>query len=181
MKPKRERIYGLLAEFDNEHAVLRAARLANDAGYRRTDAFSPFPVQGLAAALGRRRTRVPAIVLTGGIIGGAGGYFLQLWLNAWNYPINVGGRPLNSWPAFVPITFELTILCAAIAAVLGMLVLNGLPQPYHPLFHVPVFRERASRDRFFLCIEARDAKFELNATRQFLESLSPRAVLEVPR
>jgi hypothetical protein len=142
------------------------------------DAFSPLPIEGLADAIGFHRTRVPLIVLLGGIVGGLGGFYLQYWISVVNYPVNVGGRPYNSWPSFIPVTFEMTILVAAFSALIGMLALNGLPMPYHPLFNVPRFA-LATRNRFFLCIEARDARFDLQATRQFLESLNAREVSEV--
>ena len=171
--------YGLLAEFRTEAELLQAVRQARAEGFRRIDAYTPFPVEGLAEALGHRHTRVPLIALLGGIVGGLGAYFLQYWISAIDYPINVGGRPLNSWPAFIPVTFELTVLGAALAAVLGMLALNGLPMPYHPVFHVPRFA-LASRDRFFLCIESTDRKFDRHATRRFLESLRAREVSDVP-
>jgi hypothetical protein len=170
--------YGLVAEFENAESLLRAARRTYEEGYRRMDAFSPLPIEGLADAIGFHRTRVPLIVLLGGIVGGLGGFYLQYWISVVNYPVNVGGRPYNSWPSFIPVTFEMTILVAAFSALIGMLALNGLPMPYHPLFNVPRFA-LATRNRFFLCIEARDARFDLQATRQFLESLNAREVSEV--
>ena len=171
-------LYGLLAEFGDHEKLLSAAQRAHAEGYRQMDAYSPFPIEGLATAIGRRRTAVPLIVLCGGIIGGSGGYFMQWFAMAVDYPLNVGGRPFHSWPAFVPITFELTVLCAALSALISMLVLNRLPQPHHPLFAARNF-ERATRDRFFLCIEAPDAKFDRSATRLFLESLGPISITEV--
>ncbi len=171
--------YGLLAEFDDAESLVEAARHVRDAGYKSMDAYTPFPVEGLADALGFRRTRLPLLVLCGGILGGLAGFSLSYYCAAIAYPMNIGGRPLNSWPAFIPVTFEMTILIAALTVVLGMLGLNGLPRPHHPLFAVPQFT-RASRDGFFLCIEARDPKFDRAATRQFLESLNPREVLDVP-
>jgi len=192
-----ERLYGLVAEFDSPTALVQAAHRARVAGYRRMDGYSPFPIEGLHHALGMRHTRLPLVIFLGGLFGGLGGYLLQAycagaladWLRALGftstaaqtgYPLNVGGRPLNTWPMFVPVTFEVTILCAALTAVLAMLGLNGLPQPYHPLFHLERFA-LASRDRFFLCIEARDPHFDRQRTAEFLRSLEPRAVEEVPR
>jgi hypothetical protein len=168
-----------LAEFDSAAHLVAAARRVRDEGYQKTDAFSPFPVEGLDEALGVRQTRLPFLVLLGGLIGCVGGYFM-LWYSAViDYPFNIGGRPFHSWPAFIPITFELTILTAALFTVFAVLGLNGLPMPYHPVFNVPSFA-LASRDRFFLCVEAIDPKFHLEETRRFLESLSPREVNEVP-
>ncbi len=172
------RPYGLMAEFDDVRALVQAAEKTHAAGYRRVDAYSPFPLEELHHALGSPHSTLPLIVLIGGIAGCLGGFFLQYWAAAIAYPVNVGGRPLNSWPAFIPVTFECTILVAALAAVLGMLALNGLPTPYHPVFNVERFA-LASRSRFFLCIESRDRLFDLDATRAFLESLGPREVSTV--
>ena len=172
------RTYGLLAEFEAPEDLVSAAERAYADGYRHMDAHTPFPVHGLAEAIGFHTNRVPLLVLIGGIIGAGLGFFSQYWAAVIDYPINVGGRPLNSWPAFIPITFEVTILVAALTAVLGMLALNGLPQPYHPVFNAPRFA-LATRDRFFLCIEATDPRFDPVATRAFLESLGAREVTDV--
>jgi len=171
--------YGLMAEFDSAQALVTAAQRAREAGYARMDAYSPFPIEELAEALGVRASRLPLLVLLGGVLGCVGGYFMQYYAAAVAYPINVGGRPYHSWPAFIPVTFEMTILVAAVTAVLGMLALNGLPMPYHPVFHIPRFA-LATRDRFFLCIEATDPMFDAQATRAFLETLGPREISEVP-
>jgi hypothetical protein len=179
MKPSgRPTTYGLMAEFDNSAALVEAARRAHDEGYRKMDAYSPVPIEELHDALHMHDERLPKIVLTGGILGGIAGYSLQYWVATNAYPLNIGGRPLHSWPMFIPVTFETTILAAALSAVLGMLALNGLPQPFHPVFNVPRFA-LASRNRFFLCIEARDPKFDLDGTRRFLESLGAREVTTV--
>lgn len=172
------KLFGLMAEFEDHEHIIAAAQRTHDEGYRKIEAYSPFPVEGLAEALGHKRTAIPLIVLIGGICGGLGGYFMEWYAMAVDYPINIGGRPFNSWPAFIPITFELTILAAAIAAIVGMLALNRLPQPNHPVFNVDEFA-RASTDRFFLCIESDDPKFDVQATRRFLESLEPLMVKEV--
>jgi len=175
---ERGAIYGLVAEFDNPTALVAAARRCRDAGYRKMDGYSPFPIHELTAALGFRRTRLPLLVLVGGLTGTATALLMQWFSAVVHYPINVGGRPLASWPAFIPITFELTILFAAFATVLGMLGMNGLPMPYHPIFNAPRFA-LASRDRFFLCIEAKDPQFDLEKTMKFLEGLGPTVVSEV--
>jgi hypothetical protein len=173
-------IHGLMAEFHSPEALLQAAERAHGEGFKRMDAYTPFPIEGLAEALGVHDRRMPLIVLLGGIAGCLGGFFLQYWLAVIDYPLNVGGRPLNSWPAFIPVTFEMTILFAALSAFLGVLALNGLPMPYHPVFNVEQF-ELASRNRFFLCIEADDPNFDRDGTWKFLESLSPDGVYQVER
>jgi len=171
-------IYGLMAEFDDPTSLVTATERAHHEGYRNMDAYSPFPIEELHHALGARHTRLPLIVLIGGLIGCIGGYTLEYWSSVIAYPLNIGGKPLHSWPAFIPVTFECTILAAALSCVLGMLALNGLPMPYHPVFSVPRFA-LASRNRFFLCIESTDPKFDLEATRRFLETLGPREVSTV--
>jgi hypothetical protein len=172
-------LYGMLAEFRSSEALLAAARKARELGYTRIEAYAPFPIEGLAEATGFRRNWIPAIVLAGGVVGGLGGYFMQWYSAVISYPINSGGRPAHSWPAFIPATFELTILVAALAGVAGMLLLNGLPRLHHPLFNVREF-ELASRNRFFLCVRAAAPKFEARATRDFLQHLDPVGVWEVP-
>ena len=162
--------HGLMAEFGRPEELLGAARRAYAEGYRRMDAYSPHPIDGLAEALGFRGGRIAKVVFLGGAAGALIGYGMQVYFSAIDYPINVGGRPLHSWPAFIVITFELTILAAAAAAVLGMLALNGLPRPHHPVFNAPRF-VFASADRFFLCIEAADPRFDPEETRRFLEGL----------
>ena len=170
--------FGLMAEFDTPGALVSAAEKARLAGYRKMDAYTPIPIHELGEALGLPRTRLPKLVLLGGILGGLGGYGLEYWSQAIAYPLNVGGRPLHSWPQFIPVTFETTVLGAALTCFFGMWALNKLPQPYHPVFNVPVFA-RASTDRFFLCIEAADPRFDRAGTEAFLKGLHPLGVTEV--
>lgn len=174
-----DELYGIMAEFDSPEALLAAANSARDAGYRNIDAYSPFPVDGLNAALGRPPSRLPALVLGCGLLGAVTGFLMQYYLSKFYYPINVGGRPLNSWPAFIPVTFELTVLFAAFGAVFGMLISNRLPMPYHPVFNVPEF-SRSQRDRFFLCIEKADPRFDAAETPKFAARLGALSVHEVP-
>jgi hypothetical protein len=176
---KRTPIYGLMAEFDSPTDLVVAARKTHAAGYKKIDAYSPFPVEELAEAIGFRRNSVPLVVLIGGILGCLSGYLMQWWIAAVSYPVNVGGRPYHSAPAFIVVTFELTILFAVLFAVFGMLALNGLPMPYHPVFNVPRFRF-ATKDRFFLIVFSSDPKYTSSGTRAFLESLAPRSISEVP-
>jgi hypothetical protein len=173
-------MYGLMAEFDRPEDLISATERAYEEGYRVMDAYTPFPVEGLTEALHMPSSKLPLIVLGGGLLGAAVGYGMQYYASVIDYPLNVGGRPLHSWPLFVPITFELAILFAAFAAVLGMFALNGLPQPYHPVFNVPEF-EMASRSHFFLAIEARDPKFHHDETRVFMESLGANRVSSIER
>lgn len=171
-------LHGLLAEFDSARHLVVAAERTHAAGYRKVDAYSPFPIEELAEALGHHHSPVPLLVLGGGLAGAAAGIGLQYFVSVVAYPLNIGGKPLWSWPAFIPVTFETTILFAAFAAVFGMLAVNRLPQPHHPVFNAPRFA-LASRDRYFLCIEAEDPQFDRERTRQFLLSLAPTEVTEV--
>ena len=174
-----EGTYGVIAEFASAQSLVDAANAAREAGYKEMDAYSPFPIHGLSEAVGFHHTKLSAIVLAGGVIGGVGGFLMCWYANVIAYPLNIGGKPNNSWPAWIPITFECAILVAALAAVFGMLALNGLPMPYHPVFNVKRF-DQASRDKFFLVIQARDPKFEIDDTWRFLETLGPREVTDVP-
>ena len=171
-------IYGLMAEFDSPTALVNAARAAREKGYRKMEAYSPFPVEELNDVLHLHKNKLPLIVLIGGITGLLTGYLMQYYITVWDFPINVGGRPLHSWPAYIIITFELTVLFSAIFCVLGLLALCGLPMPYHPMFNVPRFAT-ASRNRFFLCIEARDPLFDQSQTAEFLGTLDAKEVSEV--
>jgi hypothetical protein len=178
MKFAKPGLYGFLAEFDTPEELVRACQAAYEAGYRRMDAYTPYPIEEVAEALGHHHSWLPAIVLGGGVTGCLGGFGLAYWSSVIAYPMNIGGKPLNSWPAFIVPTFECTILVAAFAAVLGMFALNGLPQPYHPAFNVDRF-SHASTDAYFLLITARDKKFDRRATREFLQGLRPMEVNEV--
>jgi hypothetical protein len=178
MSERRSQLFGVMGEFSTPEDLLAATKKAREAGYKHVEAYTPFPVEGLSEAVGFKWTAVPLLTLMGGLGGGLTGFGLQYWVAAITYPLNIGGRPLNSWPAFIPVTFELTVLGASIFAVFGMLALNKLPQPYHPVFNVERFAQ-ASTDKFFLCIEARDPKFDLAETSRFLQSLHAEHVNEV--
>jgi hypothetical protein len=171
--------YGLMAEFDDVNAAITAAQSAQAAGYRKMDAYAPFPVEELSEAIGFHKNGVALVCLVGGLLGCTGAFILQWWINTISYPINIGGRPFNSWPSFIIVTFEMTILFSGLSAVFGMLALNGLPMPYHPNFNVPQF-DRASKDRFFLVIFSSDKNYDGARTRRFLEGLNPISVAEVP-
>ncbi len=172
-------LYGILAEFDSSTDLVYATKAAYAAGYRKMDAYSPFPIEEASEALGFHKSRVPLIVLLGGLLGGLSGFGLQYWINVISYPLNIGGKPYDSWPAFIVPTFEMTILFAGLSGVFGMFALNGLPMPYHPLFNVDRF-SAVTRDKFFLCVEAADPKFDLVDTMRFMESLKPLSISEVP-
>ena len=174
-----EGTYGIMAEFNDPQSLLDAANAAREAGYKDLDAYSPFPIHGLSDAIGFAHTKLSAVILVMGVIGGISGFFMCWYANVITYPLNIGGKPYNSWPAWIPITFECTILLAAFGAVFGMLALNGLPMPYHPVFNVKRF-ENASRDRFFLVIQSRDPKFDTDSVYKFMDTLKPREVVDVP-
>lgn len=171
-------LYGMTAMFDSAEALLEAARRTHAAGYRCLDAYTPFPIEGLAETIGFRRDNVGYLVLIGAVLGGLAGYLIQYWTAVIDYPINVGGKPLHSWPSFMLVTFELAVLGGALGGFFGMLALNGLPRPHHPIFNSPHF-ELETRNRFFLCIEARDPGFDREKTRAFLKRLGPLEVAEV--
>lgn len=174
----RSSIHGLMGEFGTPEELIHAVEKVREAGYRRIDAYAPFPVEGLSEALGLKRNMVPLITLIGGLVGGVGGFFFQYWAAGITYPLNIGGRPLNSWPAFIPVTFELTILGASLAAVFGMLALNRLPHPHHPVFNVHRFAH-ASSDRFFVLIESNDPNFHLEKCARMLEEVHAQHITEV--
>jgi len=178
MSQTTPRLYGCLAEFENPGDLVAAARRAREAGYRKLEAYTPFPIEELNHALGYHRSWVPYLVLAGGIVGALGGFGLCYWASTIAYPMNIGGRPMNSWPAFIPVTFECTVLLASLSAVVGMFALNGLPMPHHPVFNAERFA-LASRDRYFLCIESEDPRFDGKTTREFLRALRPSEVSDV--
>ena len=171
--------YGLMAEFDSAQELVAAAHKTHEAGYQKLDAYSPFPIEGLAEAIGFHKNRVALVVLIGGIVGGLTAYGLQYWVAAITYPVNIGGRPYHSWPSFIIVTFELTILFAGVSSAVGMIALNGLPMPYHPVFNVPEFA-KASENKFFLVVFSSDPKYDAARTRSFLAGLAPRMIVEVP-
>lgn len=178
IEKKQAPYFGLMAQFVREADLVEAVRKTHDAGYHHLDAYSPYPVEEILDILHLHKNKVPMAVLIGGIIGSLGGYFMQYFASVISYPWNIGGRPLHSPPSFIPVAYETTILCAAFGAVFGMLAMNGLPMPYHPVFNVPEF-EKASNDGFFLCIESHDPQFDLEKTQKFLETLNPVKVSRV--
>ena len=177
--PPREGIYGLLAEFNTPTELVEATEAAHAAGYRRMECYTPYPVEEAAEALHFHTTRVPLLCLLGGLMGVTTAFLMETWINVWGYPLNIAGRPLWSWPAFIIPAYEWTILFAGLSAAFGMIGLNGLPQLYHPVFNAPNFRNGATTDKFFLCLEAHDPKFSLNETRAFLEQFPAVSVVEV--
>lgn len=177
-KSETNPLYGLVAEFGDVNSLMKAAAAVAKEGYSKTDAYTPIPVEGLVEALGKRPTRIGYIIFTGGLIGFLTAVSLQFITSMFVYPIQIAGRPLGSWPAFIPISFELTVLFTGLTSVFGMLALNGLPRLNHPLFNLEQFAA-ASRDGFFIAIESDDAKFDLERTRAFLNNLHPRGVYEV--
>jgi hypothetical protein len=177
--PVREGTYGLLAEFDTPSQLVRAAEGAYGAGYRRMDCYTPYPVEQAAEAIGFHKNTVSLVTLIGGLLGLAAMFGMETWISVWAYPLNIAGRPYYSWPAFVVPAYEWTILYAGLSAAFGMMALNGLPQLYHPLFNAPNFRNGATSDKFFLCLESTDPKFDLNETRGFLDGFTPVSIVEV--
>jgi hypothetical protein len=177
--PRREGIYGLLAEFNTPGELVQATEAAHAAGYRRMECYTPYPVEEAAVALRFHKNRVPLVTLLGGLMGVTTAFLMETWIAVWSYPLNIGGRPLFSWPAFIIPAYEWTILFAGLSAAFGMVALNGLPQLYHPLFNAPNFRQGATTDKFFLCLEATDPRFSIMETRALLEQFSPASVVEV--
>jgi hypothetical protein len=179
MNELRSNLYGVMGEFETHRQLIEAVRKTREAGYRDMDAYAPFPVEGLSEAMGLKRSWVPPVTLLGGLLGGLSAFFFQYWVNVTSYPVNIAGRPPNSWPAFIPVTFELTVLGASLFSVFGMIAMNKLPRPHHPVFNVARFAKHASIDRFFLCIEATDPKFHLADSARFLQGLKAVHVTEV--
>lgn len=179
MTQSNDNLFGLLAKFDNQEDLVAAARRAYDAGYRKFDAYTPYPVEGLSEAMHLKGSILPYIILAGGVVGGLTGFLMQTFATVIDYPLNIGGRPLFSWPSYIPITFEMTILFAAIAGVLGLFVVTRFPQPYHPVFNSEDFNAHASQDGFYLGIEASDPGFNLEQTRSFLQSLGSVLITEI--
>jgi hypothetical protein len=177
--PPREGIYGLLAEFNTPGELVEATEAAHQAGYRRMECYTPYPVEEAAVALRFHKNRVPLLTLVGGLMGLTTAFGMETWISVWSYPLNIAGRPLFSWPAFIIPAYEWTILFAGLSAAFGMIALNGLPQLYHPVFNAPNFRNGATTDKFFLCLEAHDPQFSIVDTRTFLEQFSPASVVEV--
>ena len=177
--PPREGVYGLVAEFNTPAELVKATEAAYQQGFRRMECYTPYPVEEAAEALRFHKTRVPLMCLLGGVMGLTTGWLMETWMNVWSYPLNVAGRPLYSWPAFVIPAYEWTILFAGLSTAFGMIAQNGLPQLYHPLFNAANFRNGATSDKFFLCLEAHDPQFALGPTRSFLEQFSPISVVEV--
>ena len=173
-----EKIYGLMAEYKSPEELIEAAKKITGAGYQKVEGYSPFPIEELEEALKMKKTKLPFLVFIGGVIGGCTGFFMQYFASVINYPLNIGGKPLNSWPTFIPITFELSVLFAAFTGVFGMFWLNHLPEPYHPVFNVDRF-ENASKDRFFLCVESKDRKFDLKQTEADLSKTNPEVIEKV--
>ncbi|HTQ58732.1 MAG TPA: DUF3341 domain-containing protein [Candidatus Solibacter sp.] len=179
MEQQRAHTYGVVGEFETPRKLIQAAEKARLAGYQSMDAYTPFPVEGLSEALGLKRNLVPLVTLIGGLAGGLGAFGFQYWVSVISYAENIGGRSLNSWPAFIPVTFELTVLGASLSAVFGMLAMNKLPQPHHPLFNVERFQKHASVDRFFLCLQADDPKFSVAEASKFLKEIEAQNISEV--
>ena len=177
--PVREGIYGLLAEFNTPGELVRATQAAREQGFRRMECYTPYPVEEAADALHFHKNRVPLLTLVGGVMGVTTAFLMETWMNVWSYPLNIAGRPLFSWPAFIIPAYEWTILFSGLTAAFGMMALNGLPQLYHPLFNAPNFRTGATTDKFFLCLEATDPRFSVVETRAFLEQFSPASLVEV--
>jgi hypothetical protein len=172
-------LYGLLAKFNTQEDLIIASDRTYSEGYRKFDSYSPYPVPELARAMHLKSSPLPFVILAGGILGGVGGFLMMTYATVWDYPLNIGGRPLFSWPTYIPITFELTVLLGALCGILGLFFFTRFPQPYHPVFNSEDFIEHGSQDAFYLSIEASDPKFDLDRTRRFLENLGSALVSEI--